>query len=38
MVRHGFQHVLEEFPGCPLFGPAGELGRGELARLVDANE
>ena len=38
LVRHGFQHVLEEFPGCFPVGFIDELGHGELARAVDANE
>ena len=35
LVGHGFEHVLQEFPGCLSVGLVDELGHGELARAVD---
>ena len=37
-VRHGFQQVLEEFPRCTPVSLVDQLGDGELARAVDADE
>ena len=38
MVRHGFKHMLKEFPGCLPVGFIDGLGHGELARAIDADE
>jgi len=38
MVGHCFQHVLKELPGRLPVGFVDELGHGELARPVDADE
>ena len=38
LVGHGFEHVLKEFLGCLSVGLVDELGHGELARAVDADE
>ena len=35
LIGHGFEHVLQEFPGCLSVGLVDELGHGELARAVD---
>ncbi len=38
LIGHGFEHVLKELPGCLSVSLVDELGRGELARAVDADE
>jgi hypothetical protein len=38
LIRHGFEHVLQEFPGCLPVCLVDELGHGKLACAVDANE
>lgn len=38
LIWHGFEHVLQEFPGCLPVSFLDELGHGKLARAVDANE
>ena len=38
LVRHGFKHELTEFPDCLPVGSVDELGHGELARAIDADE
>ena len=38
LIRHGFEHVLQEFPGCLPVCLVDEPGHGKLACAVDANE
>ncbi|SPL64757.1 hypothetical protein OHAE_624 [Ochrobactrum soli] len=38
LVRHGFEHMLKEFPGGRPVGFIDELGHCELARAVDTDE
>ena len=37
-VRHGFEEVLQELPGCPSVSLVDQLSDRELAGAVDANE
>ena len=38
LTGHGCEQVLKELPGCLSVGLVDELGHGELARAVDADE
>ena len=37
-IRHGFQEVFEELPGCPSISLVDALRHRELAGAVDADE
>lgn len=37
-VGHGLKHMLQELKSCLPVSPVDELGHGELARPVDADE
>lgn len=38
LIRHGFEHVLQEFPNRLAVGLVDERGHGKRARAVDADE